>query len=87
MEIHNLRVITLPLDNIILSDPIGKIILSRVCTLKLSIVGNCKLARFSMQTSVRDVWLAIVRNVFGTCADKMNADCGIDIFNLMLKSH
>jgi hypothetical protein len=36
---------------------------------------------------VRDVQLVIIRNVFGTCADKMNADRGIDIINLMLKSH
>jgi hypothetical protein len=35
----------------------------------------------------RDVQLVIVQNDFGTCADKMDADCGIDIINLMLKSH
>ncbi len=39
------------------------------------------------EACVRDVRLVIVRNVFGTCADKTDADCGIDIFNLMLESH
>ncbi len=37
--------------------------------------------------SVRDVRLVIVQNVFGTCADKMDADRGINIISLMLKSH
>jgi hypothetical protein len=41
----------------------------------------------SMEDGVRDVKLVTIRNVFGTCADKMDADRGIDIINLMLKSH
>jgi hypothetical protein len=36
---------------------------------------------------VRDVQLVIVQNVSGTSADKTDADHGIDIINLMLKSH
>jgi hypothetical protein len=41
----------------------------------------------SSGTIVRDVRLVIIRNVFGTCADKTDADRGIDIINLKLKSH
>ncbi len=39
------------------------------------------------EACVRDVQLVIVRNVFGTCANKTDADCGIDIINLMQESH
>jgi hypothetical protein len=46
--------------------------------------------RFStvdLLTCVRDVRLVIAQNVFGTCADKTDADSGIDIINLILESH
>ncbi len=31
--------------------------------------------------------LVVIQNVFGACVDKTDADSGIDIINLMLKSH
>ncbi len=35
---------------------------------------------------VRDVRLVVIRNVFGTYSDKIDADRGIDIINLMMES-
>ncbi len=48
---------------------------------------NNAIQKNDIQHNVRDVQLVILQNVFGTCADKMDLDHGIDIINLMLKSH
>jgi hypothetical protein len=36
--------------------------------------------------SVRDMRLVIMRNVFDTCLDKKDADCGTKIINVFLES-
>ncbi len=58
-----------------------------ISALSLTIHSKTSKSLFLFPRFVRDVRLVIVKNVFGTCADKMDADCGIDLINVMLKSN
>jgi hypothetical protein len=59
---------------------------SKDCGMALT-TFSIRLLLLNSGTIVRDVRLVIIRNVFGTCADKTDADRRINIINLMLKSH